>query len=345
MTAGTGKLKPSPTRACAPSQRHGKSTVFVMLRTVLANVRYFLWFAMALVLPWPAAAQTSVGQGVPALRVIAPNGASSVLIGSLHIAATRLQQPDASVMNGAKRYVVESSTTQGPQPTALPLDLAPEVIHRLLATKGVTRADWAAGLTEAHLKTFREYLGCAAPGVNLDEVAGVLLSIKTARYASEIASHPCPPAGLLSRDVILEHAAVERGVRMFILESQVDVEARRRAIPERIYRDQIYRAFTPEWHKGLRRVVNALNTGNYDAITDVQSELFANPADAEVLRKTMVVERNHEWLPVLTGYLDEGAAVVNVGAAHLPGPDGLIALLREGGYRVESIQLPVWSAH
>jgi len=54
----------------------------------------------------------------------------------------------------------------------------------------------------------------------------------------------------------------------------------------------------------------------------------------------MIRERNLAWIPVMRRFLDEGHAVVIVGAAHLPGPTGLIALLKAARYRVETIELP-----
>jgi uncharacterized protein YbaP (TraB family) len=58
----------------------------------------------------------------------------------------------------------------------------------------------------------------------------------------------------------------------------------------------------------------------------------------------MVNDRNIAWIPVMRPvmrhYLDEGNAVVVVGAAHLPGQSGLIHLLEKSGYAVERISLP-----
>lgn len=56
--------------------------------------------------------------------------------------------------------------------------------------------------------------------------------------------------------------------------------------------------------------------------------------------RLLVVERNHRWLPQLERRLtDEGKdnTLVVVGAMHLLGPDGLVALLRAKGYRVERL--------
>ena len=54
--------------------------------------------------------------GVPALQVMAPNGAKSLLIGTLPAAAAGLRQPAATVLDGAKRYVVEGLPGKGVPP-------------------------------------------------------------------------------------------------------------------------------------------------------------------------------------------------------------------------------------
>jgi uncharacterized protein YbaP (TraB family) len=52
----------------------------------------------------------------------------------------------------------------------------------------------------------------------------------------------------------------------------------------------------------------------------------------------LLVARNRNWMPKLEALFSRsGHAFVVVGAAHLVGPDGLIALLQAKGYRVEQM--------
>lgn len=56
---------------------------------------------------------------------------------------------------------------------------------------------------------------------------------------------------------------------------------------------------------------------------------------APVLYERLIRNRNRAWLPRLRTLLEGGQAqLVVVGAAHLVGPDGLVAALRAAGYRV-----------
>jgi uncharacterized protein YbaP (TraB family) len=52
--------------------------------------------------------------------------------------------------------------------------------------------------------------------------------------------------------------------------------------------------------------------------------------------QSLIVERNNNWMPQLEQCLArETPCLVVVGAAHLVGSDGLLALLQKRGYRVE----------
>ena len=49
--------------------------------------------------------------------------------------------------------------------------------------------------------------------------------------------------------------------------------------------------------------------------------------------------RNHNWIPGMKAYMQEGSCLFAVGTLHLPGKDGLIRLLRNEGYTVTPIPL------
>jgi uncharacterized protein len=64
----------------------------------------------------------------------------------------------------------------------------------------------------------------------------------------------------------------------------------------------------------------------------VLAELKQDP----LLYQRLLVERNRNWLPKIEAlFARHGHALVVVGAAHLIGPDGVIAMLRAKGYTVE----------
>jgi len=57
-----------------------------------------------------------------------------------------------------------------------------------------------------------------------------------------------------------------------------------------------------------------------------------------IMYERLLVNRNRNWLPTLDALLNrKGRAFVVVGAAHLVGPDGLLAMFKAKGYKVEQL--------
>lgn len=52
----------------------------------------------------------------------------------------------------------------------------------------------------------------------------------------------------------------------------------------------------------------------------------------------LLIQRNHNWIPVMEKNMTESSCFFAVGAAHLGGPNGVIALLRKEGYRVVALR-------
>lgn len=172
----------------------------------------------------------------------------------------------------------------------------------------------------------------------------VLLGLRSPMTAAVLIYAPCKEPNQLSRDEILNRAADSHGVPTEILETQIVAQKRRDAVPDRLHEEALRSAFGGKARQSLRTIVDALNRGDFAAIARVVDSGYRDPADAALFHKVMVQERNSAWMPPLRQYLDEGHAVVVVGAAHLPGTDGLISLLREAGYRVKPVELPPQSA-
>lgn len=61
------------------------------------------------------------------------------------------------------------------------------------------------------------------------------------------------------------------------------------------------------------------------------------PALRDTLKRRLLTDRNQRMVERLERYLREGNAFVAVGAAHLPGDDGLLNLLARAGYRVHPV--------
>ena len=173
----------------------------------------------------------------------------------------------------------------------------------------------------------------------------VLLSLRSPMMAAVLIYAPCREPNQLSRDEILNSAAAGYGVPTETLETQIVAQKRRDAVPDRLYEEALHAALGGKAQQSLRTIANALNRGDFAAVARVVDSGYRDPADAALFNKIMVQERNSAWMPALRQYLDEGHAVVVVGAAHLPGAAGLVSLLEDAGYRVAPVELPPQSAN
>lgn len=277
--------------------------------------------------------------GVPAFSITAPNGKTNVLIGSLHIPHERLRQPAPAVFDGATRFVVEGVTAMNRDlewRNKVPILKQEQIDLFLRLSSG--RASWARRLTDEQLERFRASVACHTG--QLPKYADLLLVRDSPMAASVLAFLPCAPAGLLSRDELLAREALARKIPVVGLESEADMGPRRRSIPDRMYADMIQNMARQDVTAELAHAVNAFNTGNFEEILAISLGALTDPADVELYYRVMVRERNEAWVPALRLYLDEGNAVVLVGAAHLPGAHGLVSLLSQAGYTVKPILLP-----
>jgi uncharacterized protein YbaP (TraB family) len=83
------------------------------------------------------------------------------------------------------------------------------------------------------------------------------------------------------------------------------------------------------------RLIEAWKAG--DAET-VERLMLRDMEDDPIMYKRLLVDRNRNWLPTLDALLGKsGRAFVVVGAAHLVGPEGLLAMFRAKGYKVEQL--------
>lgn len=69
-------------------------------------------------------------------------------------------------------------------------------------------------------------------------------------------------------------------------------------------------------------------------------QLMMNNSDDPVTKEfgdLFLFKRNRNWIPVIEELIKEKAVFIAVGAAHLPGEQGIITLLRNQGYQVEPL--------
>src|SRR5262245_34638438 len=83
----------------------------------------------------------------------------------------------------------------------------------------------------------------------------------------------------------------------------------------------------------VTKLTDAWKNGDAAAVERI---VLADLKADQFLYQRLLVERNKNWLPKIEAlFARKGRALVLVGAAHLVGPDGLVAMLKAKGYKVE----------
>jgi hypothetical protein len=184
---------------------------------------------MAIVGQHAAARAAEQGQ-VHALRIIGPDGGTSLLIGSLHIGDPRLAQPDESILVGADRLVLEDlPDDQVSMSFARPPASA---FGDYLRTGQFPEAAWASSLTPDDRAKLRDRLACLSPGGNIDSTLNVLLAGASPAPIALFASLPCSQPSRQSRDAMVLAYRRRRGVRLVPLETAIE-EQQQMAFGER----------------------------------------------------------------------------------------------------------------
>jgi uncharacterized protein YbaP (TraB family) len=93
--------------------------------------------------------------------------------------------------------------------------------------------------------------------------------------------------------------------------------------------------FIPAVNAGGTNMNGAWRRGDADAVT---RSFYGYFQDFPSLADRLIAARNRNWIPKIEGYVRSGQTYfVVVGAAHMGGPGGVLALLRERGYKIEQL--------
>jgi len=84
-------------------------------------------------------------------------------------------------------------------------------------------------------------------------------------------------------------------------------------------------------------LVDAYMAQDLAKIESIMTDPALGGDDAEAM-DALIYDRNRRWAEKLVEMMPERAALVCVGAGHLPGEQGLLQLLRDRGYTVEPVQ-------
>ena len=83
------------------------------------------------------------------------------------------------------------------------------------------------------------------------------------------------------------------------------------------------------------KILAAWRRGDADTVARISHEM---QRDLPTVAYRLIVERNRNWIPKIERYLRERRTYfVVAGAAHMGGPNGVLALLKARGYRIEQL--------
>ena len=94
----------------------------------------------------------------------------------------------------------------------------------------------------------------------------------------------------------------------------------------------------PELEKGFAEVMAAWQNGDQAPLINLLKEEMAPPKLQAWLEQTLLAERNRNWVKKWPGLPNESFIVV--GALHLYGEQGLLALLEQQGWRITPLTEP-----
>jgi uncharacterized protein YbaP (TraB family) len=82
-------------------------------------------------------------------------------------------------------------------------------------------------------------------------------------------------------------------------------------------------------------ILDAWRAGDHEALASLGMETYEESAE---VYERLIVARNRAWIPPIEAMVADGRThFVAVGSLHLVGPDGVVAMLRARGYRVEML--------
>jgi uncharacterized protein YbaP (TraB family) len=81
----------------------------------------------------------------------------------------------------------------------------------------------------------------------------------------------------------------------------------------------------------------AYRTGDVRGLEAVLTDEQHRLGLSEDQLRLLLGARNERWLPFVEKLVAEGGGFLAAGAGHLPGTDGLVALLRARGYQVTRV--------
>jgi uncharacterized protein YbaP (TraB family) len=290
-----------------------------------------LFFSALAFLAAPAAAQDQPYSQGRLWMVEAANVAPSYLVGTMHSADPAIATPwpalarvvggvgsitvelvldDAAVATMGQAMILNDGRTLG--------DIAgPERMARIVA------AGARYGLPPEALQQFRPW------------ALNMIFSMPPSEMERQAAGAPM-------LDNVLRQHGEERGIPVYGIET---VEEQLALFADYGEADQlalldITLEMQPQAETQFNQLRAAWLAGDLGGLYDAAMEMPVtdSPELIDTFTSRLIQDRNYRIAERITGLLDQGNALVAVGALHLPGDDGVLSLLEEAGYLVSLVE-------
>lgn len=290
-----------------------------------------LFFSAFAFLAAPALAQDLPYSQGRLWMVEAPDVAPSYLVGTMHSADPAIATPWPALARVMDR--VDSITVE------LVLDAAATMAmgQAMVLTDGRTLGDIAGPARMARIAAVGANYGM--PPDMLRQLwpwaVSMVFSVPPSELQRQSAGEP------MLDNVLREHGEA-RGIAIYGIETVAEQLA---LFADYSEEDQLALLdLTLDMHPQVEAQFNALRNawlagdlgGLYDAAMDMPAT--ESPELVDIFTTRLIQERNYRMADRIASLLDRGNALIAVGALHLPGEEGLLALLDERGYTVSQVE-------
>lgn len=296
-------------------------------------------FLVALVASGAAAQANESDGGIPfgkgrMFEISRPGAAPSFVFGTMHVSdheVLRLPGPVARAFKTSRTLLVEADSGY---------EFAAELGRAMMLPAGTELSDVIDAPLYREVETVAGHIGL--PMGLADRLEPWALSFILSRSGGK----PMPRTGAPPvLDQALQNYALKYGVPVVALDRGAEIgeiftegftEGDQIALLEAAVAD------AEDGEASYAALREAYLAGDLAAMYTLEWQTTAAEAPdeaafAERLHELLIVRRNQRWLPRMRGFLEAGGAFVAVGAAHLPGEDGILNLLETAGYQVKRV--------
>jgi uncharacterized protein YbaP (TraB family) len=93
-----------------------------------------------------------------------------------------------------------------------------------------------------------------------------------------------------------------------------------------------------EFEKQKQQFAEMVKVYKSQNLTKLIESIEGSP-DLMNAEEALLTKRNNNWIPVMEKNMKEGSCFFAVGAAHLPGKNGVLELLKKAGYMVKAVKM------